>query len=483
MEKNRILIILALAFALILALSACSKTPSAQETDQQKPAASETEKESVKEVEKARETAETEETVEASAPAAEGAGSFELFGDIFTSDAESLKIARVAVWEDYCSEERREKALDELSRETLTFGEATMRIKVFIMGEEPVDGYPLYIAMHGGGYSETPDINNIQWEHMFDYYREYVVNGIYVAVRGVRDTWDTHFNPESFPIYDRLIQDMILAYHVNPNRVYLEGFSAGGDGVYGIVPRMADRFAAANMSAGHPNGISLMNLRNLPIQLQVGESDTAFDRNVETVNSDEQLNSLQKSFGGYEHRTYVHADRGHNFEDYSREEVEVMANPEAWRDSGNRTTIKVNSYAHDFLDQYTRNPLPGTVCWDLSVRADQRSVESFYYLKAPYSTRGGRIIASYELGGNHITLEIEDVDGSFSILLNEDMVDFNRPVRFDVNFGDAVYSCELNIEPDPEILLRTTEERGDPNFHFEAEITLDQLSETISLQN
>lgn len=194
MEKNRILIILALAFALILALSACSKTPSALETDQQKPAASETEKESVKEVEKARETAETEETVEASAPAAEGAGSFELFGGIFTSDAESLKIARVVVWEDYCSEERREKALDELSREALTFGEATMRIKVFIMGEEPVDGYPLYIAMHGGGYSETPDINNIQWEHMFDYYREYVVNGIYVAVRGVRDTWDTHFN-------------------------------------------------------------------------------------------------------------------------------------------------------------------------------------------------------------------------------------------------------------------------------------------------
>ena len=76
----------------------------------------------------------------------------------------------------------------------------------------------------------------------------------------VRDTWDCHFNPESYPLYDRLIENLIAFYDVDPNRVYLMGFSAGGDGVYGVTSKMADRFAAANMSAGHPNGLPLWNL-------------------------------------------------------------------------------------------------------------------------------------------------------------------------------------------------------------------------------
>ena len=86
---------------------------------------------------------------------------------------------------------------------------------------------------------------------------------------------------------------MILTMEVDPNRVYLLGFSAGGDGVYAIVPRMADRFAAANMSAGHPNGISLLNLYNLPIQLQAGEFDDAYDRNTVTADYGMKLDALQ----------------------------------------------------------------------------------------------------------------------------------------------------------------------------------------------
>lgn len=184
----------------------------------------------------------------------------------------ALAEAREAAWSAY-----REASLSDptLLKETgdyaMTFGEATMRYTVEVIGDRPEDGYPLYIAMHGGGSGDTPDINDEQWDEMKEYYFEALDCGVYVAVRGVRDTWDTHFNPESYPLYDRLIRYMILTQDVNPNRVYLEGFSAGGDGVYAISTRMPDRFAAANMSSGHPNGISLLNLFNLPIQLQAGE--------------------------------------------------------------------------------------------------------------------------------------------------------------------------------------------------------------------
>ena len=53
---------------------------------------------------------------------------------------------------------------------------------------------------------------------------------------------------------------MIMLYEVDPNKVYLMGYSAGGDGVYQLAPRMADRFAAAAMMAGHPNETSPLGL-------------------------------------------------------------------------------------------------------------------------------------------------------------------------------------------------------------------------------
>lgn len=42
---------------------------------------------------------------------------------------------------------------------------------------------------------------------------------------------------------------------INPNKVFLTGFSAGGDGIYHMGPRMADVLAGVAMMAGHPNGV------------------------------------------------------------------------------------------------------------------------------------------------------------------------------------------------------------------------------------
>ena len=49
---------------------------------------------------------------------------------------------------------------------------------------------------------------------------------------------------------------------IDVNRVYLSGYSAGGDGVYKLGPRMADRLAGAAMCGGHPNGASMLSLKN-----------------------------------------------------------------------------------------------------------------------------------------------------------------------------------------------------------------------------
>lgn len=48
----------------------------------------------------------------------------------------------------------------------------------------------------------------------------------------------------------RLIENLVALFGADSDRVYLIGYSAGGDGVYKLAPRLASLFAGACMMAG-----------------------------------------------------------------------------------------------------------------------------------------------------------------------------------------------------------------------------------------
>lgn len=81
--------------------------------------------------------------------------------------AENIKAVRASAWKKYLEIVRAdEKRKDEVASLEMLFGSATMRYEYFVIGEPGENGYPLFIAMHGGGQSDTPDMNDQQWEHM-----------------------------------------------------------------------------------------------------------------------------------------------------------------------------------------------------------------------------------------------------------------------------------------------------------------------------
>lgn len=388
---------------------------------------------------------------------------------------EELTNARNLCWEEHLESLRRNiERRRQFDNRALEYGEVTMRFFFNKKGQPGPNGYPVYIALHGGGHSDTPDMNNSQWQHQHVYYFNSVKDGICIAPRGIRDTWNTHFNPESYPLYDRLIEDLAAFEYVDLNRVYLLGFSAGGDGVYGITPYMPDRFAAANMSAGHPNGLDLTNLYNMPLELQVGEWDAAFDRNHETARYSMYLNRLAAKYGGgFENQLFVHYHKPHNFRDNEpyREPQEVLSNIDGWMLDNIEETVKVNTNAIDFVNRYLRNPLPQRVVWNLAMRAPLRDVNSHYWLEAGNAVDEGIIVASYEKSTNTITIEECTVQGEFKILINEDMLNVFAPVT--VNYPNR--SETISLRPDMDIIRRTTSERGDRNYQFCAEITVQPM--------
>ncbi|MEO1131021.1 MAG: transglutaminase domain-containing protein, partial [Planctomycetota bacterium] len=164
----------------------------------------------------------------------------------------------------------------EVAEEAITIGEHTMRFMVRTYGED-ADDRPLWISLHGGGGAPT-EVNDQQWHNQVTLYEP--TEGVYVAPRAPTDTWNLWHQAHIDGLLDRLIENMIITRGVDPDRVYLLGYSAGGDGVYQLAPRMADCFAAAAMMAGHPNEAQPLGLRNLPFAIFMGAEDAAYNRNA-----------------------------------------------------------------------------------------------------------------------------------------------------------------------------------------------------------
>jgi hypothetical protein len=131
-----------------------------------------------------------------------------------------------------------------------------------------VGRFALDLDARGGGAPAR--VNDQQWRNQIRLYQPRA--GIYVAPRAPSNTWMLWHEGHIDPLFDELIATYVAARGVDPDRVYLLGYSAGGDGVYQLAPRMADRFAAAAMMAGHPNETLPDGLRNLPFMIFMGRT-------------------------------------------------------------------------------------------------------------------------------------------------------------------------------------------------------------------
>jgi len=386
---------------------------------------------------------------------------------------------REAVWNEYVSSLPESRATELQKNKITTFkvNGRQMKVQTRVIGKAPAGGYPIFIVLHGGGSDPTGEMNESQWSGMASRYANLIsCPGIFVSCRAIEDTWNCHSVDGSYMFYDRIIENASIFLNGNPNRAYIVGYSAGGDGVYQIAPRMADRFAAANMTAGHPNGISMVNTYNLPFYLQVGELDTAYSRNTVTVEYAQLLDSLNQTYGGgYLHDVFVHVGKEHGVVgDNATGKQTVVDDTAAWLKAGGRSgvggSVSETTHAGTLMSAHVRNPLPERVVWDLSCRTPSaRRISSFYWLSAPLSVKSGILDISYDKATNTVTVNSCTVktSGKITVYLNEEMVDLFKEVHFVFNGKTTSFMPELSEK----LLEDTTEERGDRNFQFVAKFS------------
>ncbi len=331
----------------------------------------------------------------------------------------------------------------EVKGQQIKLGDLEMPFASKVFGEKPATGRSLFLSMHGGGGAPAR-VNDQQYENQKGLYKP--EEGVYLAPRAPTNTWDLWHQGHVDAFFERLIDDMALFEGVDRDRVYLMGYSAGGDGVYQVAPRMADRFAAASMMAGHPNEASPLGLRDLPFAIHVGANDSAYNRNAIGREWGEKLDALRKGDpAGYEHLVEIHPGRGHWM---NREDASALP----------------------WMARFRRDPAPKKVVW----HQDDVTRDRFYWLAvAPGRAKAGStVIASVE--GQEVRIEkAEGIAGraegvpSLIIWLDDRLLDLDRPVKVThagKTLAEAVLPRTING------LRESLEGPGDPGLAFPAAV-------------
>ena len=207
------------------------------------------------------------------------------------------------------AEAERDTRAAELEAKSITLDGKELKFLEKRFGDAPEGERSLWISMHGGGGAPSR-VNDQQWQNQIRLYEP--GEGFYIAPRAPTDTWNLWHQAHIDPLFDRMIENYVLINGVNPNRIYLMGYSAGGDGVYQLAPRLADRFAAAAMMAGHPNETQPYGLRNLPFALFMGGEDGTYNRNGIAGKWRDWLQELaEEDVGGYRHFVRIYPGLGH----------------------------------------------------------------------------------------------------------------------------------------------------------------------------
>ena len=346
---------------------------------------------------------------------------------------------RAAVWNAYKKSVAPQLQAD-FAKNQVRSGEYLSPYIIKTVGERPANGWPLFIAMHGGG-GTAKEVNDSQWRGMAKHYKDHPeVGGYkYLALRAPNDTWNGFYDDYVYPLIANLIEQQVVLNDVDSDKVFLMGYSHGGYGAYAIGPKMPDHFAAIHASAGAAtDGESTpVTLRNTPFTAWVGEKDLAYDRLSRNQRFADEIVALRGERTDI-YPVTVSVKMGCEHSNLKDGDIIPMMYPKV------------------------RNPIPRELNW---LQTDG-VIHDFYWLHSDNPAKTKRIDATCQNNAIAVTTT-PDVKAA-SVYLDGRLIDFGKPVKFVVN-GQ---SFSRKLAPSFATLCDTMTERKDAELAFSARVEL-----------
>ncbi|MEC7583846.1 MAG: transglutaminase domain-containing protein [Planctomycetota bacterium] len=337
---------------------------------------------------------------------------------------------RALAFEAFCAHERQQLQADFEAKVARAGGkESPYTVKE--VGEKPDGGWPLVIAMHGGG-GVPKKFNDSQWRHMQIYYKDKPEVGgyLYVALRAPTDEWNGFYTDYFYPVIEKLIRQFVACGDVDPDRVIAIGYSHGGYGAFAVGPKLPHRFAAVHSSAAAPTSgqSSPVGLHSLDFSWMVGGKDNAYGRRERCESFAKEVDGLRAEHPGlYPCVFTLCEEHGHG------------GLPD-----------------RDLLGQLLpkeRRATPLRLFWEPT----DSVVDDHYWLHWPQPQKGQRLRAQLVDDGAGLQLELHGLEG-VEAWLDARLCNLQGEFAI-VSSGEA-----RQLRPDPSLktLCRTMQQRGDP---------------------
>lgn len=308
--------------------------------------------------------------------------------------------------------------------------------------------WPVVVSLHGGGLNDGHwSSGGPMYAKLFSRHFDKLILVAPTVMSKSYAEWGG--NPNEELQVKAILRAVKRTWNVDTDRIYLAGYSMGGYGTWHIGGHEADQFAglvsgAGGILIGAARGEAwgwgvVGNLMHTPIAFQHGGKDKPAppwsDRECNRILT--ELAALHP--GCYRHLYKFFPENGHGLPESGSAEAVAWVAP------------------------FRREPYPKKICWEPR-RAFNRQ---FYWLRVERPRIFTRLEA--EISGNRVSVRTLNINGGFSVLLNRQLVDLDKPVTVEVD-GTRVFEGQV-----PETLstiLTTVADRIDERQWFSARIDI-----------
>ena len=322
--------------------------------------------------------------------------------------------------------------------------------------------WPLVIGLHGGGN------NTGSGKQHMSVMSGHVPGAIVVCPTSVDLGMNYYWrNPKNEEMLDLLIKKMTTVFPIDPDRIYLSGYSMGGIGTYYLAPRMNDRFAAVSPGGGSWNAVYWPQLTNTPVYVLHGRKDMRGKRFTDFPNAENAAKCLKEAGCPFELRA---TDDGH---DMNNAEMGHMGK---WllkhkRNPYPKRIVHASPCAKDFMVPMSPSPPDRWLTID-EIGSEKLALMDKVALGGlnpeKKSFTMGVLDATW-VEENVLEVEAKNVK-SFRVLLAEQIVNFKKPLQIIVN-GKTVYDGP--IKSSLAYGMKYVDERRDLGMIFVGEVKVD----------
>lgn len=376
-----------------------------------------------------------------------------------------------------------------------------MTLHYWVPGNFKAKSLPLIIYLHGGGrdaaspraqIGKVPETHGYYEAALGDFWEK--TGAVVVAPQVYPNEGDDGWcDPRTEDYLASVILEAIARFNIDPDRVFLVGQSMGGFGAYHIMLNYPDRFAGIVACAGAWSTADFKNCIGTPVWILHGAQDAVYKKRphftdvqyarqaAEVFKRDGIPVNYRESEGGHRLRNHIKGleefwGKSNELKRSAAFKRIYISTPSGY--SSNRMVpvfdrgwitineLKPGKITIDNVCAQGTGQKGGWNNWDFT----EAEFNNWNIVLRAMDVEGGSIDAEY-LGDNKFDIKTRNIK-RFAVRMNNQMVDFAKPVIITVNGKMALNGIVGQKQGNLEECLRRRKDRG-LLYDGKAEITLE----------